>query len=94
MSDSFISVVIEEYKKRRAAAIEAKEKAAIARAFNNRYTYRTAYPPFVEHSYRGAWMCPTCNHIHPVIGHSVFNGLHYPACCEYAAGHRHDMGIK
>jgi hypothetical protein len=77
---------------------DAKARAAIAAAFNARYTYRHEwvkglpelpgthmhFPP------RGgfAWMCPDCNKIHHPYENSVFSGLQYPACCGHFRGHR------
>jgi len=82
----------------------ADEKKKIAKAFNDRYTYRFVWKenmPFLGGSYYGiphrsgyAWMCPTCNHIYHPVSDSVFSGLQYPACCEYPAGDRLYLDIK
>ena len=83
---------------------DAKEKAAIAKAFNNRYTYRqrlVAGAPMLPGTYYGmphdagyAWMCPECNRTHHPISDSVWSGLQYPACCSRAEGHRLHEGIR
>jgi hypothetical protein len=91
---NFLAICWAEFKKRRHAKREAEEKAAIARAFNNRYTYQKEYLGLDALAFRRAWMCPSCNKVHPVIGHSVFDGIHYPQCCEYPQGNRHHMGIE
>ena len=84
---------------------DADERLAIAKAFNNRYCYRVQYehdaprlggtamfgmPP------RGGnrWMCPECNHIHAPTECSVWDGLHYPACCSTSSGSRLNCGIR
>jgi hypothetical protein len=83
---------------------EAAEKAAIAKAFNDRYTYRKRLiegMPALPGSFYGmphqggyAWMCPDCNRIHHPIADSVFSGLQYPACCSRREGDRLHEGIR
>lgn len=41
-----------------------------------------------------AWMCPDCNTVHMAFECSVFDGIHFPACCRYPEGNRLDYGIK
>lgn len=89
---------------RRKAKRAATEKRAIAKAFNDRYTYLEEWVekmPFLPGtSYGGphrsgyAWMCPDCNQIHHPQSDSVFSGLQYPPCCTHSAGHRLHHGIK
>lgn len=81
-----------------------KEKELIAKVFNDRYTYRKQYKenmPYLSGTSYGvmpkggnAWMCPECNKIHFPIDCSVFDGIHYPACCGTPEGHRLLCGIK
>lgn len=91
--------------KHRADRKDGAERVAIAKAFNDRYTYRKTYYAtwnlLPGTSYGGlahrdsyAWMCPTCNTIHRPISDSVFSGLQYPACCRHHEGHRLDDGIR
>lgn len=86
-------------KTKRAERIERGEKAAIAAAFNNRYTYRKRWTDpgddlpgvgaFGMRIRRGyAWMCPECNRIHEPTECSAFSGLQYPKCCTTPEGHR------
>ncbi|HYE39915.1 MAG TPA: hypothetical protein VEB23_08285 [Ramlibacter sp.] len=89
---------------RKAMRADAAERAAIARAFNDRYTYRKLLVegmPTLPGSFYGmphqagyAWMCPDCNRIHHPIADSVFSGLQYPACCAHPVGHRLHQGIR
>lgn len=83
----------------------ADERLAIAKAFNNRYCYRVQYEsdaPRLGGTARfgifprggNRWMCPECNHIHAPTECSVWDGLHYPACCKTSAGNRLDYGIR
>lgn len=72
-----IETVNREVAKRRAA--DARFNAALA--FNKLYTYTVGEP---------RWMCPTCNTVHKNSSYSVFDGLHYPACCEFGEGNRLD----
>lgn len=87
------------YRRKQAEEREANEKRAIAKAFNDRYTYRRtwiedadflpgagAFGMLVRSGF--AWMCPECNKIHHPIECSVFSGLQYPACCRTSAGNR------
>ena len=76
-------------RKRRAEARDAADRAAIAKAFNDRYTYRQR---LAGDNY--AWMCPECNRTHASIDQSAFDGLHYPACCSSPYGNRLSHGIK
>ena len=91
-------------KVRKLAERDTSEKKAIARAFNDRYTYRKVLIEGMSFlpgsSYGGphrsgyAWMCPDCNRTHHPASDSVFSGLQYPACCQYPAGHRVSYGIR
>lgn len=83
---------------------DLQEKAAIAMAFNNRYTTGARYDKScddpvpggknadggldVKQGYR--WMCPDCNTIHAPLEFSIWTGLQYPACCRYRRGDRND----
>lgn len=69
--------------------VEAREKRAVAKAFNDRYCYRHHY---VTGGY--CWMCPECNKLHANKDYSALSGLQYPACCSYADGHRIGLGIR
>jgi hypothetical protein len=82
----------------------ARQKAAIARVFNNRYTYNVrfvedqedlpGYNNFGMKTKGGyAWMCPSCNRVHLANAISAFSGLQYPACCKHGEGHRLHEGI-
>ncbi|MDR3684756.1 MAG: hypothetical protein P4L11_13595 [Geothrix sp.] len=86
-------------KKQKAERVERLEKAAIAKAFNDRYTYRKPWvkglPRLPGSGMFGitpeggyAWMCPECNRIHHPVESSVFSGIQYPACCRWPEGHR------
>lgn len=89
---------------RRAAERDRQERAAIAKAFNDRYAYRHEYVEGIARlpgsamgiNPRGgyAWMCPECNRIHHPTESSVFDGLHYPRCCNTRAGNRLHFGIR
>ena len=94
-----VRIAWREWKKQRSKARDDAELRAIAKAFNNRYTYRKTYQSTgktlpgktygelpISDGYR--WMCPTCNTIHAPTEVSVWSGLQYPACCEHGAGHR------
>lgn len=73
------------------------ERTAIAKAFNDRYTYCERYVPFGagQDLYTSfAWMCPVCNKVHLSLSHSFLSGMQYPACCTYPEGHRHFDKIK
>lgn len=81
------------------------ERAAIAKTFNDRYTYRYEYvkgmPSLPGTGMFGttpnggyAWMCPVCNKIHMATECSVFDGIHYPRCCNTGAGNRCSAKIK
>ena len=69
---------------KRLAKIDSDERAAIAKAFNDRYTYRFKYKKAVER----AWMCPECNRIHDSCGYDLLTGMQFPPCCQTPAGHR------
>lgn len=83
---------------------KAQEKIDLAKAFNDLYTYRQQFVkgmPYLTGTYYGvphrsgyAWMCPECNSIHHPYEESVWDGLHYPACCSTPAGNRLDQGIR
>lgn len=78
---------------------EISEKSAIAKLFNDRYTYRYKYfktgeqlPGSAMYSMNPtdqyAWMCPVCNQIHRPVESSMFSGLQYPKCCNHGMGNR------
>jgi len=92
-------------KKKMQARRDAAERASIAKAFNDRYTYRVQYAKsadYLKGSAMGgflprggnAWMCPECNNIHHPTECSVFSGLQYPACCGHPEGNRLYANIK
>ncbi len=93
-------------KKRADEQRDAKERAAIAKAFNDRYAYRRIWKQGMGRMEKGtamygimppaghAWMCPECNQIHHPLECSVFSGLQYPKCCRHHEGHRLDDGIR
>jgi hypothetical protein len=91
--------------KKKAEQIDRSERAGIAKAFNDRYTYRREWVAGMDYvpgegvfglRVRGgyAWMCPECNKIHHPVKMTVFTGLQYPACCATFAGHRLHESIK
>ena len=55
-----------------------------ALAHNKRHTYACDDLRVVG----GTWMCPTCGTVHECVSHNAFTGLQFPACCEFAEGHR------
>jgi hypothetical protein len=75
----------------------ADAKRAIAKAFNDLYTYRVEYVKGLPRMTEGtamynlfpkggfAWMCPECNKIHHPTSCSAMTGLQYPACCDHPA---------
>lgn len=78
------------------------ERAAIALAFNRRYSVAARYDTSSNESVPGdpgafglhvkqgyRWMCPTCNALHAPLRNSVFVGLIYPSCCKLPEGSRH-----
>lgn len=84
---------------------DAHERRNIARAFNDRYTYRHKYvedAPELFYKEGGiysassgyAWMCPECNKIHHPYAYDPLVGILYPACCKTHKGHRLHDGIK
>lgn len=91
---------------KREARKDADERAAIAKAFNDRYTYRRVWKQGMGRMDKGsamygimppaghAWMCPECNHIHHPVESSAFTGLQYPKCCRHREGHRLDDEIR
>jgi hypothetical protein len=91
-------------RQRKSEQMDAAERAAIAKAFNDRYTYRHQWMPNMPYlkgtCYGGmprgglAWMCPECNLIHHPTESSVFDGVHYPACCGIPEGNRLSHSIK
>ena len=92
-------------RRRRKEARDKAERAAIAKAFNDRYTYRKEWVEGMDRlpgSAMGginpragfAWMCPECNRIHHPTESSVFSGLQYPRCCSTGAGNRLNHGIN
>lgn len=81
------------------------ERRNIARAFNDRYTYRHVYVEGMPDlrvregsvysaSSGYAWMCPDCNKIHHPHAYDPLVGLLYPQCCTTGKGHRLHEGIK
>lgn len=96
--------LIHETRRARLDRVDREERAAVARAFNDRYTYRIPYRYTdatlpgtfygVPHSTGFAWMCSGCNMIHHPIADSVFSGLQYPACCTHPEGNRLYERIK
>lgn len=103
---SFLKVCWAQYKDQRKKQRESQEKAAIAKSFNDRYTYRIRYdtsdveliPGNDMYGFRQTngyrWMCPECNTIHRPTQIDAFVGLHYPRCCSRFEGHRLNEGIK
>lgn len=102
---SFPRHLLNLWKEHRKAKADQLERKAIAKAFNDRYTYRhhwkksTEAPPgtgIYGFTPLGgyAWMCPDCNHVHLAESCSVFSGLQYPGCCSTPAGHRLHEEIK
>ena len=93
-------------KSRRAAKADAKDRARLAKLFNDRYCYRNLYVPDAPRLESGtamygimpssgnAWMCPECNHVWMVQSCSAFSGLQFPSCCGTPQGHRLDQGIR
>ena len=98
------------WRQRRAARLQIErdqnERAAIAKAFNDRYCFLieyakglprlpgTAYGTGIAPHGGFAWMCPECNQVHHPHRCSVFSGLQYPACCSTPEGHRLNEGIR
>ncbi len=89
----------------RAKEADAAERAAIAKAFNDRYCYREQFVANAERlpgtaihgllprgGYR--WMCPECNALQAPLECSVWSGLQYPECCSTFRGHRLSFGIR
>jgi hypothetical protein len=77
----------------------AAARAAIAKVFNDTYTYREHWPagkPVPGESWwsHHAWMCPECNRVHVACGFNSLHGLLYPACCSTAEGGRVFAGIR
>lgn len=82
------------------------ERAAIAKAFNDRYTFRLPFRPTGERRRftpgdglddwfpDQAWMCPSCNVVHMTLGRSWLTGMHFPKCCDHFEGHRHNDNIR
>lgn len=91
-------------RRKRAEKADRVERCKIAKAFNDRYTYRKQWVPDMPRlggTHYGAapkagyaWMCPDCNAIHHPTKNSVFSGLQYPACCRTGDGNRLNHGIK
>ena len=77
-------------KEKRLAKIDSDERAAIARAFNDRYTYRFKDKAAAKH----AWMCPECNSVHISDGWDIFTGTQFPACCKTVDGYRDYENIR
>ena len=72
------------------ARADSNERAAIAKAFNDRYTYRFKDKAAAKH----AWMCPECNRVHISDEWDGLVGMQFPACCKTAAGHRLHENIR
>lgn len=100
-----ISEIIHSIRREIAERNGARERARIARAFNDRYTYLHRYvkgqPALPGDAMYGmtppggnAWMCPDCNRIHLANGCSALSGLQFPGCCKTPSGHRIFSGIK
>lgn len=85
---TYIRTILAAAAEQRAANRDKAERAAIAKAFNDRYTYRPR-----SHS-AARWMCPECNQVHTCIDHSVWDGRHFPACCGRHEGNRLNEGIR
>jgi hypothetical protein len=91
---------------RRVERRDKAERVAIAKAFNDRYTYRHPYRKGDERRQftpaeglddwfpDQAWMCPCCNTVHMTIGRSLMTGMHFPSCCAHPEGHRHFDKIR
>lgn len=94
-------------KQKRAEAKDKAERVAVAKVFNDRYTYRhrwdistderiekgsAMYGIMPKKGY--AWMCPECNKIHVADECSVMSGLQYPRCCNTWEGNRLHHGIR
>ena len=75
---------------KRLAKADSDERAAIAKAFNDRYTYRFISKADNKH----AWMCPECNRVHSSIGFDPFIGMQFPGCCKAVTGHRFHENIR
>lgn len=82
-----------------------KEKAEVARRFNDIYCFDQQYVENAERLTgtamfgilpRGGhrWMCPSCNKIHAPLSCSVWSGLQYPSCCNFPEGHRLNLNIR
>ena len=93
------------WRERRRQIRDDRERAAIAKAFNDRYCFRVEYnrnsPRLTGTAVFGIlprggnrWMCPWCNSIHAPISCSAFSGLQYPECCGTPEGPRLDYGIR
>lgn len=76
--------------KKKRDKIDSNELTAIAKAFNDRYTYRFIYTGAQKH----AWMCSKCNRVHISCGFSAFTGVEFPACCQTPFGDRLHQGIR
>lgn len=95
-------------KEKRRVAKEKSERANVARAFNDMFTYRMQWRATEERLGEGtamwgifpkkgyAWMCPECNRVHEAESCSSMSGLQYPRCCSTGAGHRlyHNIRTK
>ena len=106
-STAGFGVMLAAWRAAKTAKRDSAERAAIAKAFNDRYCYRVMYEPKAAHLSgtavfglmpRGGnrWMCPACNRIHAPTECSVWSGLQYPACCATCEGNRlsHGVGIS
>ena len=93
------------WRKGRADKRDVDDRAAIAKAFNDRYCYRVLYDTKAARlpgtamygllpSGGNRWMCQDCNRIHAPTECSVFSGLQYPACCRTGEGNRLSHGVR
>jgi hypothetical protein len=102
---SILKDAIRQHRERAAAKRDADERASIAKAFNDRYTYRVRLDDKSEKRATNgpwglplqlgfAWMCPQCNRVHEPTEWTLWTGLQYPACCSRPAGHRINERIR
>lgn len=94
--------LLADFSAHRKAHADQRERAEIARIFNDRYTYRRRFDKSSSERLPGsgmcgitpkrgnAWMCPECNRIHLAKESSVFTGLVYDPCCSTRHSWRYD----
>lgn len=91
-------------KEKKLKELKKAERAQVAKVFNDYFCYNNAFvedAPHLEGTVYGfgyakainRWMCPDCNNIHAPVAVSVFDGIHYPKCCNTAFGNRLSHGI-